>query len=158
MEERPATAPDRAETIPEVVAMVEKAITENPEISTADLYNQARDLNPAIGDLNRRQFHARYPLQIRRRQSSQAKAQEEEVLGVPTMEAVEASIPNPRRPRRIRAIQAEVVDPKDLLRRKFLEFAGEFAGATNQQETIQVVLGLEQTLDEIVTHFKENRS
>jgi len=49
--------------------MVEKALTAAPETSTSDLFEKAKDVDPGMKELSVRQFHARYPLQVKRRRS-----------------------------------------------------------------------------------------
>ena len=50
-----------------VVAMVERALKKNPELRSADLQKRAVKIDKALGELNGRQFHARYALPARRR-------------------------------------------------------------------------------------------
>ena len=50
-----------------VMAMIEKEIQANPEISNEDLRSKAEKLDDAIGRLSARQFNATYPLQVKRR-------------------------------------------------------------------------------------------
>lgn len=50
----------------DVMDMVREAIQEDPEVANKELYERAREIDDSIGDLSLRQFHARYPLQVKR--------------------------------------------------------------------------------------------
>lgn len=56
-----------AETNPKVMEMVRQAIQKKPDIATNELYKRAQKADRSIGDLTLRQFHARYPLQVKRK-------------------------------------------------------------------------------------------
>lgn len=49
-----------------VMNMVRRTLVENPGISNEALYAAAVALDPSVAKLTLRQFHARYPLQVRR--------------------------------------------------------------------------------------------
>jgi hypothetical protein len=53
-----------------VMAMVEEELQKNPSISNEDLFEKAKKIDRGIGQLTSRQFNARYPLQIKRKQSA----------------------------------------------------------------------------------------
>ena len=50
-----------------VMAMIEKELQANPEISNEDLRTKAEKLDDAVGRMSARQFNATYPLQVKRR-------------------------------------------------------------------------------------------
>lgn len=52
-----------------VMTMVEKELARAPETSTTDLHELAKKVDPAMEELSVRQFHARYPLQVKRKKS-----------------------------------------------------------------------------------------
>ena len=58
-----------ATTNPQVMAMVERELAAAPDTSTSDLFDKAQAMNPAMKELSIRQFHARYPLQVKRLKS-----------------------------------------------------------------------------------------
>lgn len=51
----------------EVMGWVEKQLQDNPEVTVDELFEGAKILQPDVAELNKRQFHARYPLQVKRR-------------------------------------------------------------------------------------------
>lgn len=58
-----------AETDEKVMTLVEKELERDPKASTSDLFELAKRTSPDIADLTIRQFHARYPLQVKRRKA-----------------------------------------------------------------------------------------
>ncbi|MEX0893675.1 MAG: hypothetical protein WEB88_16030 [Gemmatimonadota bacterium] len=55
-----------ADTNERVMAMVKEELARNPDASVSDLQDKATKLDASIGQLTTRQFHARYPLQVKR--------------------------------------------------------------------------------------------
>jgi hypothetical protein len=55
-----------AETSARIMDMVRKEIQKNPSVSSEELFEKAKKVDRGIGSLNVRQFHARYPLQVKR--------------------------------------------------------------------------------------------
>jgi hypothetical protein len=51
----------------QVMLMVEQTLKRKPDISTEELQEKAKDIDPKTARLTRRQFHAKYPLQVKRR-------------------------------------------------------------------------------------------
>jgi hypothetical protein len=65
-----------ADTNERVMAMVQEELGRNPNASVTELQEKAQKIDPSMGDLTTRQFHARYPLQVKR-----AKAMKEGAAG-----------------------------------------------------------------------------
>ena len=61
-----------AVTDTEVMGWVEEQLQDNPEVTVDELFEGAKILKPDVAELNKRQFHARYPLQVKRRASRAA--------------------------------------------------------------------------------------
>jgi len=58
-----------------VMQFVEKQLARDPKVSNATLFAGAKKIDRAIGKLSIRQFHAKYPLQVKRRKGrSRSKA------------------------------------------------------------------------------------
>lgn len=55
------------DTIDRVMAMVEKELQANPNISNEELRAKAEKLEAGVGRMSARQFNATYPLQVKRR-------------------------------------------------------------------------------------------
>jgi len=62
-----------AETKPRVMDLVRKELVKDPSISSEALYQKARKVDRSIGSLSIRQFHARYPLQVKRISAAEKK-------------------------------------------------------------------------------------
>jgi len=58
-----------AEVNEKVMEMVRKELEASPDASTTELHEKAKKVDPAMKDLSVRQFHARYPLQVKRKKS-----------------------------------------------------------------------------------------
>lgn len=56
-----------AETNDRVMAMIEKELQADPNITNEDLRKKAERLDPSIASMEPRAFNARYPLQVKRR-------------------------------------------------------------------------------------------
>lgn len=55
-----------ADTNERVMAMVQEELAKNPSASASDLQEKATKIDASMGELTTRQFHARYPLQVKR--------------------------------------------------------------------------------------------
>lgn len=51
------------------MAMVEAELEKNPEATATELHEKAKTLSKGVRELSLRQFHARYPLQVKRRKA-----------------------------------------------------------------------------------------
>jgi hypothetical protein len=56
-----------AERKDEIMSMVRDELERDPDIENKALYAKAKKIDPAVDDLSLRQFHARYPLQVKRK-------------------------------------------------------------------------------------------
>lgn len=52
-----------------VISMCRRTIAQRPEVSSTDLYERALKLDPRIKRMTVRQFHARFPLQIKKQRA-----------------------------------------------------------------------------------------
>ena len=138
--------------------MVRRELKENPSIDNATLFEKARSLDPSTMEgMDRRQFNARYPLQIKRRE-------------MPPRPKPPGP-PKPRRPRRTRAVEtapaaqtaaAAASQPapaqaavqrslaRDGVRDVLLRFAHDLAKAESRGELVSVVAGVDRYVDQIV--------
>ncbi len=82
------------ETDTEVMGWVEVQLQNNPEVTVDELFEGAKILRPDVADLNKRQFHARYPLQVKRR-ARRAAAAAAAAESAPAVEEAPASAPAP---------------------------------------------------------------
>ncbi len=116
-----------------VLSAVEAALKKKPNASVDELMEMAKGVNPAIGKLSKRQFHARYPLQVKRR--------------------ISTSKPGRRRTRkpapRKRGTSTKV-NGRDAVRAAFLRFASDLAGAEARKDVVRVVANVDKYVDEVL--------
>jgi hypothetical protein len=56
-----------AEINEKVMAFVKETLDKSPKISLDELFERAKELSDDVAELSKRQFNARYPLQVKRR-------------------------------------------------------------------------------------------
>lgn len=117
-----------------VMRLVEELLEKTPDMPVDKLYGHAKKANSEIGELNLRQFNARYPLQIKLRQ---ARAKDS---------AAKGGRPRATTPRRRRSN----TESRDQIREILLNFAVSLAGADERKEVVQVLAGVDQVVDRIV--------
>lgn len=114
-----------AETSDKVMEFVEKEIKKNPDVETQTLYDKAKEVDKGVGKLTLRQFHARYPLQVKRRMAPKK--------------------PRRRRPSRQKGPEVN----REAIREVLLKFARDVAAAEGA-EVIDVIAGVDKYVDEVV--------
>jgi hypothetical protein len=61
-------------TIDRVMEMVRRALDKDPDARSGTLYDQAKKVDRRVGQLSLRQFHALYPLTVKRQQAGSRRA------------------------------------------------------------------------------------
>lgn len=56
-----------------VMELVQAAVEDDPEVGSKALYERAQEAVPAVANLSVQQFHARYPLQVKRQRARERK-------------------------------------------------------------------------------------
>lgn len=120
-----------------VMRLVEELLQKNPDMALDQLYEQARKVSSKIGELNLRQFNARYPLQIKLRQARAAAA---------SAAAGSSRRPRSDSPRRRRARTGN----RDRVREILLGFAVSLAGAEEKGELVRVLAGVDEVVDRVI--------
>lgn len=116
-----------------VLSAVEAALKKNPDATVDELFTLAQGVNKAVAGLSKRQFHARYPLQVKRKLSP----------------------PKPRRARRAKVAAKRGRKPADgptreMVRSCFLKFASDLAAADDRKDLVRVVAGVDRYVDEVL--------
>ena len=124
-----------------VMEYVERTLEANPGIANADLFAGAREIDPSVGQLTGRQFHARYPLQVKAR-LARAAAPEPKTTPEPEAPAAEETSAEDTPP-------GKEGDPV-AVRRLLLDLAKELASAESKAEVIEVVARLDDYVAEIM--------
>jgi hypothetical protein len=117
-----------------LMSFVETALKKSPDLSTNELFEQAKKKYPSAKKLSVRQFHARYPLQVKRRMSL-AKAK-------PTRKKPAAPRPRNRPVRR------------DAIRGALLRFASDLSAAQERHDLVKVLANVDQYVDEVLEATK----
>lgn len=131
-----------------VMAFVEQTLAKNPSIAVAELFEKAKEVSDSIRGLSLTQFHARYPLQVKRRKAQakrgSSRRKREPAARPPRQEA--------RKPPKERKKEKEVVatSPREELRQIFLRFAVELAEAEDTADLVKVLVAVDRYVDEVM--------
>lgn len=135
-----------------VMAAVESALKKDPNATVDDLFAMAKGINSSVGKLSKRQFHARYPLQVKRRSGGSAKPKAKKKAAPKKAAAEKAAAPRRARPkaRARKAAPAETAPARDSVRAIFLRFASDFAAAEARKDVVKVVAGVDRYVDDVL--------
>lgn len=117
-----------------VMDFVQQELAKDPGISTAELYERAKKVDSGVSKITLRQFNARFPLQVKRKNSMEA-------------------APGGRRKRGagLRARTRKAVDQRrEAVREIFLRFAGDVSGAEDPRELIRVITEVDVYVDQAI--------
>ena len=98
----------------------------------ADLHKKAKKVSRTVSGMTIQQFHAKYPLQVKRR-----------------LDPKKPRKPPARKPARRRAAKAAVGD-RDAIRVVLLGFAKDLSAAESQTATIEVLANLDRYIDRVL--------
>ncbi len=127
--------------VDKVMQFVERELAKNPTISNEALFEGAKKINRAVAKLSPRQFHAKYPLQVKRRNGSARKAKK----GKRRARAKASA-----RPRATRRAPAAREGNAEGVRRVLMRFAKDLTEADSQAETIDVLARLDRYVADIM--------
>lgn len=131
--------PTVAEVDEKVMSFVERVLDENPEIELEELFERAKESSSSVADLSKRQFNARYPLQVKRRRSQARRARE----GAGKRRGRKTARPPTRGPDRTGA-------SREAVRQVFLEFATDITGAEERKELVRVLADVDRYVDQAI--------
>ena len=129
-----------AEVDAKIMEFVEETLKKSPKIQLEDLFDRAKKVSKSIAELSKRQFNARYPLQVKRRKS-QASRKRAGGRRKPT------AAPAPRGRRK--AVR-KAGDPRETVRSVFLQFATDITGAEERKELVRVLANVDQYVDQVL--------
>lgn len=107
-----------------VMELVEKQLRKNPQVSNQELYQKATQLDSSVSELSLRQFHAKYPLQVKRKMS-----------------------PKSGRRRRSRRKSREL--DRETIRQHLIRFARDISAAEGKAETIEILADVDRYVTEL---------
>ncbi len=163
----------KAKTSDKVMQFIEKELKINPKATAKELQQKAKAVSEAVGKLSVRQFHAKYPLQIRRklapkkprRAAPKAKAAPKKPRRAAPKKPRRAAPKKPRRaapkkPRRAAPKKPRRAAPKaraargqvnrEAIRNTLMTFAKDVSAAEGKSETIAVLGNLNKYIDAIL--------
>jgi len=128
-----------AEIDEKVMKFVEKALEESPDMQLEELFEKASSVSDAVKDLSKRQFNARYPLQVKRRRSQALR-----------------SAASPRRRRKPAAAKGrsrnsrDSAGPRESVRQVLLQFATDLTGAEERKDLVRVLADVDNYVDQVL--------
>ena len=123
-------------SVDKVMQFVERELAKDPGVSNEKLFEGAKKLSRAVGKLSPRQFHAKYPLQVKRRKKN---GKGRKRASASPRRAVMASRSNGR-----------AKESPEAVRKVMLRFAQDLSAAGNQSETIGVLANLDRYVTDIM--------
>ncbi len=155
-----------------VMEFVERQLARNPKISNEKLFEGARKIDEAIANLSPRQFHAKYPLQVKRRKkgagkgatrkasarrapakrtpAKRAPAKRTPAKRAPAKRAPAKRAPAEKTPRRARGSASASAGSSDRIRGILMQFAKDLTAADSQSDTIDVLANMDRYVDRIL--------
>ena len=127
-----------AKTDEKVMAFVRETLDKSPKIKLDELFDRAREVSAGVAELGKREFNARYPLQVKRRLALASRPK-----GSGRKGAAGGS-----RSRRAAAAKAEA--SRMAVREVFLRFATDLAGAEERKDLVKVVAGVDRYVDDVL--------
>ena len=125
---------EKADIDERVMELVESELEKNPAVSVGELQRKATEILPDIESLSTRQFHARYPLQIKRRKNRALERIEGLAAGRGTRRG-KASRGKPNR---------------EAIRATFLRFASDLTAAEARKDLVRVLAGVDRYVDQVI--------
>lgn len=124
-----------------VMEMVRKELEADPDAENKDLYRKAEKLDASIGDLSLRQFHARYPLQVKRKRAAKKRS------GKRT--ARKTGGKRSARKKSTRKAAKGAVD-RQAIRTTLLQFARDVSAADGKAEMIDLLANVDDYVEDVV--------
>lgn len=138
-----------AEVNEKVMAWVEAEMKKNPGAASGDLFEKAKGRFPSIAPLSVRQFHARYPLQVKRREGiASGRSQKRSRTGASSRKKGAA---RPRRSGATRRGKPSDKDSREAVRGVLMRFATELASAEQKADVVKVLAGADRYVDEVLS-------
>lgn len=128
-----------------VMDMVRREVEKDSSVKSSALYERAKKLDRTIRSLSLRQFHAQYPLQVKRARKSGRPAGAGRRPGRPSRTA---AAPKGVRAAR-RAAASPSADGRAAVRAVLLDLAETVARAKDKAEMVRVIGGLDAWVDRV---------
>lgn len=122
-----------------VMTFVEEVLKKDPGIQLEDLFAQTQKAHRSIGELSRRQFNARYPLQVKRRRALALKGS-----GGGRAKTQKTGPGTKRR------VSSGAMERRDAVRGVLLRFATDIAGAEERKDLVKVLADVDGYVDDVM--------
>jgi hypothetical protein len=155
-----------ADTNDKVMALVTAELQKNPAATTEELQNAAKKKFPSAGKLSKRQFNARYALQIKRKlpAAKRTAATKAPAKKAPARKATTRKAPSrataTKAARRAAAAVAAATSrratpaasgaDRDAIRQQFLRFASDITAAEGRNDLVKVLANVDKYVDAVV--------
>ncbi len=143
----------KAKTSDKVMQFIEKELKINPKATAKELQQKAKAVSEAVGKLSVRQFHAKYPLQVRRRLAPKKPRRAAPKKPRRAAPKARAAAKKPRRAApKARAARGQA--NREAVRNTLMTFAQDLSAAQGKSETIAVLRKLDNYIDAIIRAAK----
>lgn len=126
-----------------VMEMVRKELDADPDAENKDLYRKAEKLDASIGDLSLRQFHARYPLQVKRKRAAKKRSSKS------SARKTGGKRTSKKKKKRTRKAAKGAVD-RQSIRSTLLQFARDVSAADGKAEMIDLLGNVDDYVEDVV--------
>lgn len=137
-----------------VMEFVESELKQDSDFATKDLFERAKARFNSIKDLSVRQFHARYPLQVKRRMSL---AEADKDSGNKKKKSPKKRSRTIRRPRGSKAAAATAATAptspngdREAVRKALLQFASDLSAAEERKDLVKVLADVDRYVDKVL--------
>jgi hypothetical protein len=134
-----------------VMSFVEGVLKKKPDIELEELFEATKKFKPSIGSLSRRQFNARYPLQVKRRRALAERGVAERGKRSRKKKTPGAASEKPPKP----PVPSDAY-PKDAIRQILLQFATDIAAAEERKDLVKVLASVDKYVDDIFRSVPRN--
>lgn len=122
-----------------IMEMVRQELSDDPDAENKDLYAKAKKIDPSVDDLSLRQFHARYPLQVKRKMA-QSRRDRQKSRGAKKRTDGSGSGGSGG---------SGAVD-RETIRSTLLRFARDVSAADGKAEMIDILSSVDDYVDDVV--------
>lgn len=138
----------KVQTDDKIMQLVEKELEKNPDQSVDELFEKATKVDKSIEKLSKRQFNARYPLQVKRRKGGTRKKKKKK-----TTKAGKKRTGGRRSTRTSSgtgASGAASSGGREAVRATLMKFASEMAASEERRDLVKFLAGVDRYVDEVL--------
>ncbi len=122
-----------------VMKYVADVLKKTPDIALEELYQRTKRAHGSVGQLSKRQFNGRYPLQVKRRRALAARGKQPLSTKEPSGQK-----------RRRKSPPASSGAPRDVVRHVLLGFAADLAAAEERKDLVRVLAAVDRYVDQVL--------